>query len=67
MNHADTIAQINDLHAQADALVAKADILYSSLLAPSMREADLREQAETLRSQALDLMIAGTRASLETS
>jgi hypothetical protein len=41
-----------DLYAQADGLERKADMLRSSLLAPSMREEELRRQAAHLRAMA---------------
>jgi hypothetical protein len=40
------------LYAQADELDAKADALYMSLLAPSMKEDALRDEAKRLREMA---------------
>lgn len=42
----------NALIAQAEALETEADNLYMALLAPSMRERTLREEAQELREQA---------------
>lgn len=41
-----------DYNAKADELDAKADLLYLSLLAPSMKEQALRTEAQRLREMA---------------
>jgi hypothetical protein len=43
---------VADLHARADELEAQADLLRSALLAPSMKEDALRDEAAHLRSMA---------------
>lgn len=47
-----TATYTQSLHTQADELDAKADTLYLSLLAPSMKEDSLRAEAKRLREMA---------------
>ena len=47
-----TTTYTQSLYAQADELDAKADALYMSLLAPSMKEQSLRAEAKRLRDLA---------------
>jgi hypothetical protein len=49
---ASTADYSRDLYSQADALDAKADALYMSLLAPSMKEQGYRDEAKRLREMA---------------